>query len=99
MQDLDDISLLREYVVNHSEKAFETLVSRHLRLVYTSALRQTGDPHLADEVTQSVFIILAQKAVRISQGTLLSGWLFRTTRFVVLAQIRTAARGRAIIFL
>lgn len=89
MQEFDDITLLREYSQNHSEEAFEILVSRHLRLVYAAALRQTGNPQLADEVTQTVFIILAEKAAGISQGTLLSGWLFRTTRFVVLAQSRT----------
>ena len=89
---MDDLTLLRQYATNHSEAAFETLVSRHVRLVYSAARRQVRDPHLAEEVTQAVFIILAQKAGRISDGTILSGWLFRTTRYVAMAQIRAATR-------
>jgi RNA polymerase sigma factor (sigma-70 family) len=88
MQDLDDLALLREYAANHSEAAFEELVSRHIGFVYSSALRQTRDPNLAEEITQAVFIILAQKAGRISDKTILTGWLFKTTRFAALAQMR-----------
>ena len=88
MQDLDDLALLREYAANNSETAFEELVSRRVGFVYSSALRQVRDPHLAEEITQAVFIILAQKAGRISDKTILTGWLFKTTRFAALAQMR-----------
>jgi RNA polymerase sigma factor (sigma-70 family) len=94
MQEADDIALLREYAKSRSEAAFETLVSRHVRLVYLAALRQMRDPHLAEEVSQAVFIILAQKAGRISDRTVLSGWLFKTTRLVALAQSRSSAIRR-----
>ncbi len=39
------------------------------------------DPHLADEITQAVFIILARKAKSLQAKTILSGWLCRTARF------------------
>jgi RNA polymerase sigma factor (sigma-70 family) len=94
MQATDDIALLREYAKSHSEAAFETLVSRHVRLVYWAAWRQVRDPGLAEDVTQAVFVILAQKAGRIRDGTILSGWLFKTTRFVAMAQNRSAAIRR-----
>ena len=91
---MDDMALLREYATGNSETAFETLVSRRVGFVYSMALRQTRDPHLAGEVTQAVFIILAQKAGRISGKTILAGWLFRTTRFAALAQMRADAKRR-----
>jgi RNA polymerase sigma factor (sigma-70 family) len=94
MQAMDDMALLREYATSNSETAFETLVSRRVSFAYSAALRQVRDPYLAEEVTQAVFIILAQKAGRISNKTILAGWLFRTTRFAALAQMRADAKRR-----
>ena len=94
MQVLDDMPLLREYAAHGSEAAFAELVSRRIGFVYSAALRQLRDPNLAEETTQAVFILLAQKAGRISASTILTGWLFKTTRFVALAQMRTCAKRR-----
>src|ERR1035438_10377211 len=77
----DDITLLREYAQNHSEEAFAALVSRHVNMVYSVALRQVRDTHLAEEITQAVFIILARKADKLPRHAVLSGWLCRTARY------------------
>jgi RNA polymerase sigma factor (sigma-70 family) len=78
---MDDIKLLRDYA-GGSEVAFTNLVERYVALVYSAAIRQVQNPQLAQEVTQVVFMILAAKAGTIHRQTLLSGWLYRTTRFV-----------------
>ena len=77
----DDMALLREYARRNSEEAFTMLVSRHINLVYSVALRSVRDPHLAGEITQAVFIILARKADALGPQTILSGWLCRTARY------------------
>jgi DNA-directed RNA polymerase specialized sigma24 family protein len=77
----DDLTLLQEYARRNSEEAFGTLVSRYVNLVYSVALRQVRDPHLAEEITQAVFIILARKADALGPKTILSGWLCRTARY------------------
>src|SRR5665213_3418243 len=74
---MDDQELLRQYVDRQSEKAFADLVARHIDLVYSTALRVVQDPGLAKDVTQSVFIQLAQKAPAIRSGHALPGWLYR----------------------
>lgn len=40
---LDDQQLLRGFVKDGSEAAFTELVTRHVNLVYSAALRRTGD--------------------------------------------------------
>src|SRR6267142_4426379 len=89
----DDMMLVREYALNRSERVFETLVSRHINLVYSVAFRQVRDTHLAEEITQAVFIILERKAKALGPKTILSGWLCRTTRYVA-ANILTIERRR-----
>ncbi len=81
MQSTDDSALLRQYAENNSDEAFAALVTRHINLVYSVALRQVRDPHLAAEITQAVFIILARKAKSLGPKTILSGWLCRTARY------------------
>ena len=79
---MGDWQLLQAYATSRSEAAFAELVRLHLDWVYSVALRHVGDPHMAEDVAQSVFVLLARKARDLGPGTLLGGWLFRTTRLV-----------------
>lgn len=89
---MDDAALLRDYVVNRSDAAFESLVLRHVNLVYSAAMRQVKDPHVAEEISQVVFIILARKAASLGPGTILPIWLLRTVRFAAATERRNATR-------
>jgi RNA polymerase sigma factor (sigma-70 family) len=91
-----DIDLLRQYAQLRSERAFEELVRRHVNLVYSVAWRQTRDPHVAEEIVQAVFIILARKAGAIGSKVIITGWLCRTARFVASKAIATRQRRAAI---
>ncbi len=88
----DDMTLVREYADRNSEQAFAILVSRHVNLVYSVALRQVRDPHLAEEISQSVFLILARKAKSLAPKTILAGWLCRTARYVSSRSLRNESR-------
>ena len=88
----DDMEFVREYAASQSEGAFETLVTRHINLVYASALRQAGNAHLAEEITQAVFIILARKAKSLGPRTILSAWLYRTTRYATSDALKSERR-------
>jgi RNA polymerase sigma factor (sigma-70 family) len=88
----DDMALVRDYAARRSEPAFETLVARHVNLVYSAALRQVRDPHLAGEITQTTFIILARKAGSLGPDTILPGWLHRTAVFVAADALKLQRR-------
>jgi len=56
----EDATLLSRFVEDHAEEAFTELVQRYLAMVHATALRRVGgDAHLAQDVTQTVFIALA----------------------------------------
>jgi RNA polymerase sigma factor (sigma-70 family) len=91
---MNDRQLLREFAERGSEGAFRALVDAHLPLVFGTARRITRNPALAEEVAQTVFILLARKAAGFASGVILSGWLFRTTRFVAARALRAENRRR-----
>jgi RNA polymerase sigma factor (sigma-70 family) len=77
---MSDLDLLRKYLAG-SQEAFTELVHRHANLVYSAALRQVRDPHLAEEVAAAVFLLVWKKAGSFGPGTVLPAWLHQATRY------------------
>src|SRR5262245_18405878 len=74
-----DSVLIDEFSARRSEDAFAALVQRHVNLVFATALRQVGEHGLAEEVTQNVFLALAQSAGKLGRHPTIAGWLYQTT--------------------
>lgn len=90
----DDHALLRDYVERRSEEAFRALVTRHGGMVYGVARRLVGAEHAAAEITQSVFLALAQKADSLGRSVPLAGWLHTATRYAASHWLRSESRRR-----
>jgi len=89
-----DQQLLRDYAEHRSEPAFAELVRRHVDFVYSAAMRMVRDRHLADDVTQGVFVALANNARQLIDYPALEGWLHGTARNLAANAVRTEVRRR-----
>ena len=99
MHEESDAQLLRGYAQHGDEAAFREIVTRHTDLVYSVAVRCVNSPDLACDIAQSVFTDLSSKArplaEKMADGASLVGWLYRSTRFAALNQLRNDHRRLA----
>lgn len=91
---MEDNVLLRRFVEERANEAFQSLVERHVNLVYFSALRQTGNAAMAEDVVQEVFTDLARKAPKLVDRPVLAGWLYTSTRYAAANARRSEGRRR-----
>jgi RNA polymerase sigma factor (sigma-70 family) len=91
-KDQPTTDLLRLFIQNRSEEAFGKIVLAYIDLIYSTALRHGCDAELAQDVTQLVFISLAQKAPDLRQDSPLDAWLFAVTRNTALNAVRERNR-------
>src|ERR1041384_6412973 len=85
---MNDLELLRQFVVSDAHDAFAEIVRRHLPLVYSAARRQVRSSDLANDVAQSVFLDLAVHAPRLRPDTSLPAWLHVATRRAAIDLLR-----------
>lgn len=69
--------------------AFEALVRRHQRRVYSLAFHAVRDDGLAEELAQDVFVQLHANLGRLESGRHLGAWLRRVTSHRVIDALRT----------
>ena len=90
---MDDWDLLRAYAERGAEDSFRELLRRHAGMVFSTARRiLDGDAHLAQDVAQRAFCLLAQKAARLPRTGSIGGWLYRTTYHLARETQRTEWR-------
>ena len=93
LSELSDASLLRDYATQRNEDAFAELMRRHLPVVYSAAARRLEDDRsAAEDVTQSVFLQLAQSSHDLIHHPVLAGWLYVTAARKAADRSRTRVR-------
>ncbi len=80
-----DAELLRDFIASKAgeaaaQLALTRIVKRHGSMVYQVAVRLVNDSHLADDVFQATFLVLAQSARKIQRSGSLASWLHGTAR-------------------
>lgn len=87
-----DANLIARFVATQDQAAFGELVTRYLPLVLASARRRVGDPGLAEDVAQAVFIVLAKKAATLNTHRPIGDWLLTVTKYTAANAIRQRQR-------
>lgn len=90
LETLNDGQLLRLYVEQHDESAFETLVRRHGSMVLGVCRRMLSGAGYAEDAFQTVFLVLCKKGGSMMKSTSITGWLYKVA-------IRTAQNLRQLI--
>ena len=88
---MTDEQALADFAKTRSAEAFTALVQRYVDLVHSTAVRVARDAHLAEDVTQAVFIVLARRANSINPKYL-AGWLVNTARLASRDALRSRNR-------
>jgi RNA polymerase sigma-70 factor (ECF subfamily) len=88
----DDV-LIQRFVAGDG-RAFDQIVARYERRVYSIALRMCGDPDDARDVTQDVFVSALRALRRFRGDAQLSTWLHRVAVNSSLDSLRRRSRRR-----
>jgi len=88
----DDKTLVKRFVDEKDEFAYEVLVKKYQRMVYFLALKVVGGHEDADEIVQKTFISVYKNLGRFEGRSSLKTWIFRIAMNYSKNLIRDRAR-------
>ena len=71
----NDVDLIRQ-VLDGDQGAFTTLVNKYQKSVHALVWRKIGDFHIAEEITQDVFLKVYKQLSTLKRPELFPGWLY-----------------------
>src|SRR5579859_5709454 len=77
---VSDRQLLERFAESGDEAAFAAILDRHGPLLLGVCRRLLADEHLAEDVLQATFLVLARKAGSIRRRESLASWLYGVTQ-------------------
>jgi RNA polymerase sigma factor (sigma-70 family) len=90
LDERSDSQLLADFLDRHDQEAFEHLVYRHARHVWSICCRVLNNPADAEDAFQAAFIVLIRSGRMIADRGAIGGWLYKTA-------YRVALKARAMI--
>ena len=72
----DDVELILS-VLDGDQNAFTKLVQKYQKPIHALAWRKIGDFHIAEEITQDIFLKVYQKLPTLKDPNRFAGWLYR----------------------
>jgi RNA polymerase sigma factor (sigma-70 family) len=89
-----DADLLRRFIAERDEAAFELLLWRHAAMVLHVCRQVLGDAEAADDAFQATFLVFVRKAGSIGRRESLGSWLYRVAyRIALKARAQTKKRA------
>lgn len=71
----DDTALIQQ-VIDGNQCAFNTLIDKYQKAIHTYVWRKIGDYHIAEEITQDIFLIVYNKLPTLKDLNSFVGWLY-----------------------
>jgi RNA polymerase sigma-70 factor (ECF subfamily) len=93
---LSDEALMARVRDTADQDAFDLLVHRYERPIYSYLLRYTNDPSLAEEAFQGAFLRLYQRRRLFKSGRGFKPWLYSIATHVAIDHLRREGRHRAV---
>ena len=88
-----NLKLKNESAVSRDQE-FENIYKMSAGLVYNVALRVTGDPFLAEETVQEVYLKVYKNLAKFENRSSLTTWIYRITVHTAINTAKSRSRGK-----